>query len=249
MARTTERLRSAHKGRLVLGAVALLALSQLPGAARGAPEDQGGCSAAGVQTEVARGLPMNDRFAEEARDLSPGTRSLVFGDSTAARWPPGELDGIIGAPSVHLANGGDSIENTTWMVDQVNPSRATGVRTVLASVGTANLRTDDACAFGVKARALMFQLRSHFPRASIYFIGLYQKGLFGRALQEEVIASNDVFRRAAVAAGITYVNIYDPIAKACAGQASCTLFEPNRVHPSVAGYAVISQALRSVAHR
>jgi lysophospholipase L1-like esterase len=186
---------------------------------------------------------MSNRLAEMARSLTPGARSIAYGDSTVGRWPHDELQALLGAPTVFLAHGGDSMENTAWMVEQTNPAAAAAIPTVLVSVGTANLRADDRCAFTVRARALMSLVRRRFPKARIYYIGLYQKGLYGRAIQGDVVASNDVLQQTANSLGIRYVDVYDPIARACLGQASCTLLEPNRVHPSDAGYVVISRAL------
>jgi lysophospholipase L1-like esterase len=150
----------------------------------------------------------------------------------------------IGATPVLLADGGDKIENTVWVVDQIDPAAARRVRTIVASVGTANLRDRDPCAFDVKAEALAAHLRRKFPHGSIFMIGLYQKGPFGENLKAQVAAANKSLQQAAASIGATYVDVYEPLARACVGQENCTMFEPNRVHPSLAGYVVISNALR-----
>ena len=193
---------------------------------------------------VPRSTPMAFRLAEVARALPSGSRTLVLGDSVAGRWPRSELAGVLGDSSaIFLALGGDDMENTIALADEVNPEAARSLRTVLESAGSANLFSDDDCTFAAAASALGAHLRQDFPKARIYLISLYQKGLFGRARLTQVLAANAALKVASGRFGITYVDIYDPIARACSGQESCNLLEPNRVHPSLLGYSLMSEVL------
>jgi len=202
------------------------------------------CPQLTVPTEAPRDKPSTPRIAQIARSLPLGTSALVVGDSTAGRWPHDEMNALIGATAIYLTMGGDKLENTNWIVDQINRETGGRVATVISSVGSGNLFVDDECSFDAKAKALMARLRNRFPIARIYAIGLYQKGPFGQGRLAQVTAFNNALRRAADANHITFVDVFTPLARQCVGQENCIMFEPNRVHPSTEGYVVMSSALQ-----
>ncbi len=206
------------------------------------------CDGRAVRTEEFRGRPMTVRIGEMARALPAGS-AVVLGDSIANRWPRNDLADILGAPVVVLANGGDRIENANWTLTQVDQARAKSVRRVVSEVGTANLLTDTTCEFAARTRSYLQNLRRTFPNAKIYAVNIYQKGVGGRARVAEVRAANEAIRASAAENGIVYVDIHGPLANKCVGQESCTLLEPNRVHPSPQGYDLFSAVLREALKR
>ncbi len=230
-----EAKRSAFCGCLCM----LLSLPVATAAAREPPA----CTAAAIQTAVFRNDASTRRLAEEARILKPGAAAVVLGDSIAARWPRGKMEAVIGAPVVYFAHGGDKLENTNWLIDQITAGAGASVRKVIVSDGTNNLRDDNYCVVAVKSEALMVNLRHHFPAADIYIIDLYGKGLFSNARKAQVLQANELLRQATHAAGLHFVDVYFPMAEGCAGQERCVLLDPKLFHPSLAGYEVLSETL------
>jgi hypothetical protein len=236
----------AAPGRLLrrLALVATLGLAGASEARRAATAQTGSCPSGDFSTETPRGKPYTERLVQIARQLPFETRVVAIGDSIIGRWPRDQLTAVLGTPPTQLAEGGDGLENTTWILGQINPGAAQNVRIVVSAVGSANVIRDDACQFATRAHAYLHRLREVFPKAAVYVINVYQKGVGGRAKVAEVGAANAALKRYSEEFAFDYVDIHSAIARDCVGQENCALLEPNRVHPNAAGYQVISEELR-----
>ncbi|SEQ37044.1 Lysophospholipase L1 [Faunimonas pinastri] len=221
----------------------LLAALLLAGTGSAAVAAGATCGGAAVQTEVPRGTPYSDRLADKAAVLPPDTRALIFGDSDAGRWPADQLDHLFGTPVLNFAQGGDRFENTRWMIDQVDAPAARAVSSVVVMVGSNSVNRDDPCSLEAKARDLLRSLKPRFPAARVYFVNILQKGRVEGRMSDRVLAANDVLRELSAEFGLTYVDVHGAFAAECGEATDCPLFAEDRVHPSAAGFDLMSRVL------
>ena len=205
------------------------------------------CAGAPVQVEVPRGTPYSLRLAEKAQALTGTTKAVVLGDSDAGRWPADELEPILGSPVLNLAHGGDRFENTRWIVDQVDPQGTKAISSVVLMVGSNSVNRDEPCSLQAKARALLGALEPRFPAARIFVVNILQKGRAAGPMAARVRAANEVLRRVSAELGLRYVDVHAAFAGRCGETTACPLFAADGVHPSVAGFDLMSRVLADAA--
>ena len=159
----------------------------------------------------------------------------------AARWPMNALRGAVHSDVENFGIGGDRIENTVWLLDQLRKSSAPS--TLILFVGTNNIRTDNECDFRVKLDRLARVARDRFGSSPIYLVNVLPKGVEGRAFADRIERVNKVYREIASTYSFILLDSHAAVENRCKNKNPCELFDSDRIHLSGAGYEFMTKLI------
>jgi lysophospholipase L1-like esterase len=160
----------------------------------------------------------------------------------AARWPVNALRGALNVNVENFGIGGDRIENTVWLLDQLRKN-GTPLSTLILFVGTNNVRTDNECDFRVKLDRLARVARERFGSSPIYLVNILPKGIEGRAFADRIERANKVYRDIASTYSLILLDAHAAVESRCKKRHPCELFDSDRIHLSGIGYEFMTKLI------
>jgi platelet-activating factor acetylhydrolase IB subunit beta/gamma len=155
-------------------------------------------------------------------------------------WPASLLPGALGGPVLNAAIGG----GTQTLIWQLQTTDWTGQspRFVLLVVGTNNLGKP-TCEVVLGVEAAITASHHTFPTARIIYVSILPRGNNMRDWESKIEAINAELM-AASAGKYLFVDAHN--AFLCNHKTPCALFKEGDLHPSLAGYRVLTQKLHEI---
>jgi lysophospholipase L1-like esterase len=205
------------------------------------------CSAQPEGLEIIRPKPPQPTnppslITDIERQAQEGSFSaLTFGDSIMARWPRDLLASAFDGTVLDAALGGGT-DTLLWELSAFDWSRQSP-RFVLILVGTNNIG-HGGCAVYWGIRADVAAIRQMFPGGRIIVISILPRGSDLRFRERDIEVANANLKEAAANAGYEFLDAHDQFL--CEHRTPCDLLDQTNLHPTRAGYEVLSPLLRKL---
>ena len=168
--------------------------------------------------------------------------AIAFGDSLVARWPGSLLNTGLGTTTLDAGVGGYGTGDLLWFLDNVSLGPQSPQR-ILLLIGTDNLNTAP-CNVVWGIRVTVAQLHTMFPTAGIVVTSVLPRGTM--LLDKASVIGTINQSLSEDRTGYSYLDVHDKVGAACNWTTPCTLYSADNLHPSVAGFQLLTAQLQAL---